>query len=196
MTESKLKVDKDQLIHRAHNANIMQQIRNDMIINKGTNSSILNRNVSYFLDKNEIDQTAFLALSLDSIFYINKVMDYGSKDQNRGDQLQTTYKGYTQKHFADYQFTPNNFDLSFDDRDQLILSVTHPVVGEFYAYGFDKQSGKQGIKPYHKLDFSGSYLGEQSLFSRKIDKLRFVLTVSDSIYIHDFKIEDFYTHDH
>lgn len=193
MTESNLEWKKDQMIHMPHNANIMQQIKNDMIINKGVHSQ---NNIVYYLDNEQLEQSTFLSISLDTIFYVNKIMNYDDRDETAVDELNITYKGYTNHYYKEYKFEPSELNLSFDETDQLVLHVTHPAKGEFYAYGFDKNTGKQGVKPYHQPDFNGSFSRGQNLYNRQIEELRFVLTIADSIYIHDFKIEDFYTHDH
>lgn len=193
MTDSITELNKDQMIHMPHNLNIMQQIKNDMIINRSVNQSNTETNVKYYLDNETVEQAAFLSLPADTIFYINKIRKY---DESGSERLQTAYKAYTPNYYKEYRFEPKHFDLSFDESDQLVLEVTHPMQGELYAYGIDKNTAKQGVKPYQKLDFRGSFLNGQNLLSRQIDEMRFVLTIADSIYIHDFKIEDFYTHDH
>jgi len=172
---------------------MIQQIKNDMIINQSVSPSDTEQNSIYYVDNREVEQTIFSSISLDTIYYINRIMSY---DETNDGDLKITYKGYTSHYYTDYKFVPKHFELSFDESDKLVLEVTHPTKGEFYAYGFDKDTAKQGVNPYHMLDFTGSFSSGQNLLNRQIDEMRFVLTIADSIYVHDFKIEDFYTHDH
>jgi len=196
MTESQLKIRKDKEIHLSHNENIMRQINNDVIINKTSKTSNTEYSIKFFLDRNEIDQSKFQEIPVETIFYVNKIMAYDKHSVDENKHLQISYKAYTENHFKTHSFTPDTFDLKFDETDKLALKIKHAIKGEFYAYGFDKKTGKQGIRPYYHPYFEGILETSQRLISRHIDELRLVVTIADSIYIHDFKIEDFYTHEH
>lgn len=196
MTESQLKMSKDKELHLSHNQNMMRQINNDIIINKTSKASQAPYSIKYFLDVNEINQKTFQQIPLDTIFYIDKIMSYPDHNKGENNHLQISYTAYTENHYENFRFSPEEFNLTFDESDKLVLQIKHAFDGELYAYGFDKKTGKQGINPYYEPNFEGTLETAQSLISRNIDELRLVVTIADSIYIHDFKIEDFYSHEH
>lgn len=188
---------RDMTINRAHNANIIRQVNNDNIIL----GSKLDRKTEilptlFRLDGQIITEEAFLSLPLDSVFYAEKRMSYSQGSDHAILKQQNLYKAYSSQYFSQHAFTPAHFDLTIDENDLLRLDFVHPADGDLYAYGFDAKTGKKGIEDYFDLDYSGSYTSANRLLDRNIDELRIVVTLADSLYIHDYGIEDFYTHDH
>lgn len=188
-------------VNSLNNKILLQQIKNDEIIRGANDGSTDLAPTIFEFDGKKISQTDFQALHLDTFFYIQKKFGIelstpNVKDLSDNKRVQQTYQGFSPTYFASHQFTPSHFDLHFDENDLLFLSVAHPVKGQFFAYGFDKMTGKQAVTSYMDDEYNGNFAAGNQLKSRQIDELRLVVTLNDSIYIHDFPIEDFYTHDH
>ena len=187
----------DMSLNRAHNANIIRQVSNDKIIMGTTLGRQMELLPTQFkLDGLHITEDQFITMPLDSLYYVEKRINTTQDLEDSILKQQNIYKAYSSKYYKQHAFTPVHFDLLLDEHDLLQLDIKHPADGDFYAYGFDKKTGKKGIENYVDLDYTGHYSSANRLLDRKIDELRIVVTLADSIYIHDYVIEDFYTHDH
>ncbi len=192
-----LQLQKDMTINRAHNANIMRQVNNDKIIMQTKLARDIELLATLFrLDGQDMTEETFLALPLDSLFYAEKRMTVSQVFGETTIKQQNVYEAYSDQYYTQHAFTPEHFELTIDENDLLQLNIQHAVEGDFYAYGFDKKTGKQGIDNYFDPDFKGSYMTANRILDRNIDELRIVVTLADSLYIDDYVIEDFYTHDH
>lgn len=192
-----LQLQKDLTINRAHNANIMRQVNNDKIIMQTKLAKEIEVLATLFrFDGQDVTEEVFLALPLDSLFYAEKRMSVSQESGETIIKQQNAYEAYSDEYYTEQAFTPEHFDLTIDENDLLRLTIQHPVEGDFYAYGFDKKTGKQGIDNYFNPSYTGNYSAANRILDRNIDELRIIVTLADSLYVHDYLIEDFYTHDH
>lgn len=192
--ESNSSLVEDLNIHRPHIENILRQIQNDKIIQAQTMPTKTVKN--YILDNKELSESDFQSLEKDTFFYLERKMSYVEELEGTNPSLEVIYEGYTTEYYSNHQFTPESLMLSFDENDLLVFSLSHSTEGELFVYGFDKDTGKQGLPPYSEKKFIGDFTKRNSLHDRKINELRLVISLNDSLYIHDFEIEAFYTHEH
>ncbi len=175
-----------------HIKNMMNQVNNDLKIFAGDNT-----NFYFEIDGVVVEQEAFLNQDMYKLAHIShSTTEY--EDNNYGDisrWFDITFSAYSSGYVEKYHFTPEHYQLSFDDAGLLRLSVNHTARGVLSAYGYDKATGNKMVE-YHDINFSDRFIEAKKINYRNAEVMRLVLMIKDSIFIDDYSLPQILSHDH
>ena len=190
-SESAVTSDNSDLMHQGHIINMMNQVKNDLRIFNSVNTKY-----EFRIDDVEVDKQVFLNQDRERLIHVaHRTIETIYLNDGSTDQFKIQFLAYSQDYLAEYKFTPEYFNLFFNDEGLLSVSVNHSVNGSLTAYGYDKSSGSKMVE-YHSSTFVDSFMDAQKISNRHAEAMRLILMINDSMYVHDYTLPKIRLHDH